>query len=62
MNKLPNNPSILLCIINTKLRDFNCSLSLLCDDLDENFDEINDILVNYGYQYDEEINQFIKKD
>ena len=25
-------------------------------------DEINEILVNYGYQYDEEINQFIKKD
>ena len=35
MNSLPNNPTILLSIINMKLRDFYSSLDKLCDDLDE---------------------------
>lgn len=62
MKKLPTNPTILLCIINTKLRDFYSSLNLLCDDLDEDKDEIISILNNFGYVYDRVINQFIKKD
>ena len=61
MNKLPSNPSILLCIINTKLRDFYSSLDSLCEDINEDKEEIELILGNFGYQYDEEINQFIKK-
>ena len=62
MKKLPTNPTILLCIVNTKLRDFYSSLNLLCDDLDEDKDEIISILNNFGYVYDRVINQFIKKD
>ena len=36
MNKLPNNPYVLLSIINKKLRDFYSSIDDLCDDLYEN--------------------------
>lgn len=61
MNNLPKNPIVLLCVINTKLRDYYDSLSSLCDDLDESEDEINQILNNAGYYYDSEKNQFLKK-
>ena len=44
MNKLPNNAYILLSIINMKLRDFYSSIDALCDDLDENKEEIDNIL------------------
>lgn len=58
---LPKNPCILLCIINTKLRDFYPSLEALCDDLDESITEITEILNSENYYYDQEINQFIQK-
>ena len=51
MNSLPNNPTILLSIINMKLRDFYSSLDKLCDDLDEDkeeiINEINELKENY---------------
>ncbi|WP_347493503.1 DUF4250 domain-containing protein [Ruminococcus sp. HUN007] len=37
---LPNDPAILLSVINTKLRDQYSSLAALCDDLDVSEDEI----------------------
>ena len=55
---LPKTPEMLLSIINLKLRDNYDSLESLCDDLDESIDEINDILTNAGYHYDEKLNQF----
>lgn len=61
MNRLPNNPIILLSIVNTKLRDQYSCLCDLCEDLDENEDEVCSILCSAGYQYDKEINQFRKK-
>ena len=61
MNSLPNNPTILLSIINMKLRDFYSSLDKLCDDLDEDKEEIIKILGNYGYCYSSSLNQFIAK-
>lgn len=61
MNKLPSNPNILLSLVNTKLRDFYSSLDSLCDDLDENIDEINEILNSIDYIYSEELNKFISK-
>lgn len=51
MNKLPNNPYVLLSIINMKLRDFYSSIDDLCDDLDENKEEIDNILNSIGYYY-----------
>lgn len=61
MNKLPNNAYVLLSIINMKLRDFYSSIDDLCDDLDENKEEIDNILNSIGYYYSKEKNQFICK-
>ncbi|RIA75827.1 uncharacterized protein DUF4250 [Anaeroplasma bactoclasticum] len=55
---LPKNPNILLSIINTKLRDFYPSLEDLCMDMDESIDEIKEILLQIGYKYDSNTNQF----
>lgn len=61
MNKLPNNAYVLLSIINMKLRDYYSSIDDLCDDLDENKEEIENILNSIGYFYSKENNQFICK-
>lgn len=58
---LPKVPSLLLCIVNTKLRDIYKSLDDLCEDLDESKKEIIEILENSGYLYNQELNQFICK-
>ncbi len=55
---LPKDPAILISVVNTKLRDFYKSLDDLCDDLDEEKDEIVNILSNAGYYYDKDLNQF----
>ncbi len=57
---LPNNPELLLSIINTKLRDFYSSLDDLCDDLDEDKENIINILSSIDYTYDENLNKFVK--
>ncbi len=57
MESLP--PEMLLCIINTKLRDFYSSLDELCDDLDYNKNFINEKLNSINYFYNKELNQFI---
>lgn len=57
---LPKVPSILLCVVNTKLRDFYKSLDDLCDDLNENKEEIIKILEDSGYYYNQETNKFEK--
>lgn len=61
MNKLPQNAYVLLSIINMKLRDFYSSIDDLCDDLDENKEEVENILNSIGYFYSKENNQFICK-
>ena len=55
---LPKEPSMLLSMINMKLRDRYGSLDELCEDLDESESEISDILDKAGYRYDEATNQF----
>ena len=59
MNNLPNDPIILLSVINTKLRDMYSSLDLLCDDLNEDKDEIINKLSNEGFEYDHIQNRFV---
>lgn len=53
------NPTILLSLINTKLRDFYSSLADLCDDLDYDINKVNEILNSIGYHYNDSINQFV---
>ncbi len=55
---LPKEPNMLLSMINMKLRDRYKSLDDLCDDLDEDKQEITEILDGAGYKYDEVTNQF----
>ena len=54
----PKNPFVLLSYINTKLRDNYSSMDELCDDLDYDKSEIDSLLNNINYVYDEELNQY----
>ena len=56
---LPKDPILLLSVVNMKLRDFYSSLDALCDDLDEDKNEITERLSAAGYEYDENFNQFV---
>lgn len=56
---LPNDPIMLLSVINMKLRDSYSSLDALCDDLDESRESIEKTLSSVGYTYDESVNQFV---
>ncbi len=56
---LPNDPVILLSVINTKLRDIYSDLDLLCDDLEINKEELLKKLNSIGYEYSEQLNKFI---
>ena len=55
---LPKDPTILLSMINMKLRDQYSSLDDLCDDLDESKADIEEILAKAGYKYNADSNQF----
>lgn len=55
---LPNDPIILLSVVNTKLRDCYSSLDALCDDLGESREEIESKLKAVGFEYDEANNSF----
>ncbi len=56
---LPNDPVMLLSVINTKLRDEYESLDELCDALDAPKDELCAKLSAIGYAYSPEKNRFI---
>ena len=55
---LPNDPIILLSVVNTKLRDCYSSLDAICDDLGEIREEIESKLKAVGFEYDEASNSF----
>ena len=55
---LPQDPCILLSVINTKLRDGYSSLSALCEGLDADEKELVETLSGAGYAYDPAANQF----
>ena len=55
---LPNDPMILLSVVNTKLRDEYDSLEALCEDLDADREELEKKLAAAGFCYDENVNQF----
>ncbi len=55
---IPKDPAMLLGFINLKLRDYDCDLERLCDDLDVAQTEITEKLAGIGYVYNRERNQF----
>ncbi|MDD6762605.1 MAG: DUF4250 domain-containing protein [Clostridiales bacterium] len=56
---LPNDPAMLVSVLNTKLRDFYPSLDTLCDDLHTDKAELEKKCSAVGYVYSAERNQFI---
>lgn len=57
--ELPQDPFMLLSVINTKLRDFYSSLDALCNDMDVDKDEICEKLKGVGFEYYSEMNKFL---
>mgnify|MGYP000991901122 FL=1 len=57
--QLPNDPVMLMSVINLKLRDFYSNLDALCEDMNVDKDELLEKLSSAGFEYDEEHNQFI---
>lgn len=55
---LPNDPFILLSVVNTKLRDCYSSLDSMCEDLDIDKQELVEKLGNAGFRYDISNNAF----
>ncbi len=56
---LPNDPIMLLSVINLKLRDFYPTLDALCSDLDADKAALCEKLRTVGYEYDAQRNQFV---
>lgn len=59
MDFLPASPVMLLSVVNTKLRDNYNSLKDLCSDMNADYTQIIESLKSIGYEYNEELNQFI---
>ena len=58
-DNLPNDPILLLSVVNMKLRDFYKDLDTLCQDLNVNKEELIEKLADIDYEYDEVTNQFV---
>jgi len=59
MDKLPQDPFILVSSINMLLRDNEYdSLEALCEDFDKDINELKEYLGQNGFNYLEEIKQF----
>lgn len=56
---LPNDPMLLLSVVNTKLRDYYPNLEALCDDLHTGQEELEEKLDAVDYHYDRKVNQFV---
>lgn len=57
--KLPNDPYMLLSVVNMRLRDAYKDFDELCEDMNGNKEDISVTLEKIGYAYDGGTNQFI---
>ena len=55
---IPSDPVMRLSFINLKLRDYYGSFDEMCDDLEEDRDELTAFLESAGYHYDPKTNSF----
>lgn len=60
MTTLPNDPLLLMSVVNTKLRDCYPSLEALCDDAGILPARITEPLAAIGYVYRPDLNQFVR--
>ena len=58
-DNLPNDPILLLSVVNMKLRDFYKDLNTLCRDLNVDKEELIEKLADIDYEYDVNTNQFV---
>ncbi|MBR5510526.1 MAG: DUF4250 domain-containing protein [Lachnospiraceae bacterium] len=56
---IPNDPMMLLCYVNTQLRDFYPSLQEFCRAQDVDMDTVTEKLRTVDYEYDEKMNKFV---
>ena len=56
---LPNDPVMLLSVVNTQLRDFYPTLDELCEVHDVDRKELEAKLEMIDYRYDPELNKFV---
>ena len=56
---LPNNPMMLLSVVNTELRDEFPSLEELCSFYRQDREELEEKLAAIDYTYDPELNRFV---
>ena len=56
---LPTAPSLVLSVVNLKLRDYYKNLDALCEDLDADKADLCAKLRAVGYEYDAQRNQFV---
>ena len=59
MSLLPNNPMMLLSVVNTQLRDEFSSLDELCAFFYVVKDDIEEKLAAIDYTYDPDLNRFV---
>ncbi len=59
MAAFPQDPYMLLSMVNMKLRDRFSSLDSLCEDMDVEPREIEAVLATIDYHYDPEQNAFV---
>ena len=58
MADFPKDPFMLLSWVNMKLRDFYPSLDALCEDLEIDRKELEELLGGAGFEYNEDQNKF----
>lgn len=58
METLPNDPMMLLSVINMKLRDNYSSLDALCEDMNINKNNLVRQLSSAGFEYNPAANKF----
>lgn len=58
MTNYPKDPAMLMSWTNLKLRDFYGTLDDLCDELEIDRNEIEKILNEAGFKYNQELNRF----
>lgn len=59
MASFPQDPYMLLSMVNMKLRDRFSTLDSLCEDMNVNRGEIEAVLAAIDYHYDPEQNAFV---
>jgi hypothetical protein len=57
--QLPNDPAMLLSVVNMQLRDKEPNLAMLAGKAGMTEEEIKEKLASIGYEYDEKTNAFV---